>query len=839
MGFFGFFKKERQRDEDQPQASNQSSSDEISMAMLSEQSKVSELPGAAWPPVEQKIPAIEVSRIINAKAKEVRDLLLAVPLTNEEKEHYLFPAIVSLARFVHLLPASENDHHRGTGGLFAHTIEVALFSANAAKQTIFASNEAPRFKYENHKRWILASVLVAIVHDIGKAVCDMTVSNAHGVWNPSLDALVDWLHKTGSDGYFLTWNSERNYRDHAMYSLAYCHRIIPEQTLKFVMSTHNRVLEREMYGALNVATPVAYAPITEKVLEKKGHSSGSLRTILCRAEALSIKLDQERSQHVKAQFKVVAYPIAEKIVLLMKELVKSKVWRVNQCQAKDERGKDHQARIFVVHEGCFIRWDELNDFFALCRTQGIQDIPQDKNDVLALLERSGLIEQQHSNGGVDTYWHLVPLFPGNGEEHQYSSRTLTDPLLCIKLSEARLLFPHETLIDPLDALIWDVPPAKHVAMKIKKQFGDECLKRVLGDRVVTETYLKTLASELEIDDSKVSTGDGGRTVSSENLANDEPRSDIDETKSSSSSEDALESEEAEGYEFDESTLFESSFVEDDENDYFQASSEECPVQEEGQAEQSAKLGQAVVEEEQEQTCKTQSLTEKSAEHPTSRDDLKSQLTYTEGVRAASTSQASSQEELESVSGEVLDVSSVLPHAGRPRKSSSSEVSADVSKQPSLKKTDACVAQSASTSTEGASQNREAGACASSSAAQSTADQPKLSEAAASEKRLAPCKSKKTKKLSRQELAKIATDLLLEFVKQIQTDGGSLVPGTIRVVDQGFVVSAKPLKEAFANAGIDPKLMAFYVDRLKRFNIDLEFNAELNEFTLFHTPNKVN
>ena len=111
---------------------------------------------------------------------------------------YLLPVITNVAHFVHLLPASQDDHHQGYGGLFTHSLEVAFEAANLAKNTIFDRVSPPKEIQWNRRRWILICVLAGLVHDIGKPYTDLEVTTGPDEggksWKKSLP-LLDWLRQ--------------------------------------------------------------------------------------------------------------------------------------------------------------------------------------------------------------------------------------------------------------------------------------------------------------------------------------------------------------------------------------------------------------------------------------------------------------------------------------------------------------------------------------------------------------------------------------------------------------------------------------------------------------------
>lgn len=121
------------------------------------------VPEARWPPFPRAVEAVSSRAIIDSQADLIRSLCRVTPLSEKEIDDFLLPCIVSLAEFVHLLPASQYDHHMGTGGLFGHSLEVAYYAVNGAKSRIFDVTESPEKAHLNRSRWILAAALCGLV----------------------------------------------------------------------------------------------------------------------------------------------------------------------------------------------------------------------------------------------------------------------------------------------------------------------------------------------------------------------------------------------------------------------------------------------------------------------------------------------------------------------------------------------------------------------------------------------------------------------------------------------------------------------------------------------------
>ena len=123
----------------------------------------------------------------------------------------VLPVIKRYARKVHLLPASENHHHAGLGGLFLHSLEVATHARRISEEFLYGREESPTIQGEAENIWRLAVTLAGLVHDSGKLLTDIRASDLTGqkIWNPFLEDIEDWGSQSKMDRYYLTWLPKR------------------------------------------------------------------------------------------------------------------------------------------------------------------------------------------------------------------------------------------------------------------------------------------------------------------------------------------------------------------------------------------------------------------------------------------------------------------------------------------------------------------------------------------------------------------------------------------------------------------------------------------------------
>ena len=120
-----------------------------------------------YPPFIKGLPACAVDVLLARQGELIRRLQDGVGMTDEDYRALLLPVVRRLADFVHLLPASETHHHRGSGGLLRHSLEVAFLASQASMRHVFALDREPRDRYHLEPRWRVAAGLAGLLHDIG------------------------------------------------------------------------------------------------------------------------------------------------------------------------------------------------------------------------------------------------------------------------------------------------------------------------------------------------------------------------------------------------------------------------------------------------------------------------------------------------------------------------------------------------------------------------------------------------------------------------------------------------------------------------------------------------
>lgn len=384
---------------------------------------------AAWPPKEKPAPALPVKVMIDANAELVRKVCYASKLNEYEYQKYLLPVITNVAHFVHLLPASQDDHHQGYGGLFTHSLEVAFEAANLAKNTIFDRVSPPKEIQWNRRRWILICVLAGLVHDIGKPYTDLEVTTGPDEggksWKKSLP-LLDWLRQEHIKKYYVSFLCDRQHNDHVSVALQKLEIVIPPETRAFINATGSG---DRMDKALRDA------------LLYGGTSKGGLiGSILAKADGESRNADKLLQRHIHPVYKNVSHPQGDPLLKAMLALVTSGKWKANN-------GAD--SEVFNTKQGCFIAWNEkvVKTIWDQATSMGYKGLPSDYLKIAEILvDAQAAVPNVGERGHIlSTLWAVTPIM-------------LKDqPVNCLRLRDYRYIYD-SVAPTPIECVIEGTPP---------------------------------------------------------------------------------------------------------------------------------------------------------------------------------------------------------------------------------------------------------------------------------------------------------------------------------------------------------------------------------------------
>ncbi|RKT45515.1 MobH family relaxase [Thiocapsa rosea] len=311
-----------------------------------------------YPPFIKGLPASDVDALLAKQAELIRRLQDGVGMTDTDYRQLVLPVVRRLAAFVHLLPASEAHHHRGSGGLLRHSLEVGFLASQASMRHVFALDREPKDRYHLEPRWRVASGLAGLLHDIGKPVADLTVSDRDGTltWCPHEEPLLDWARRHGLQRYYLRWRETRRHNAHLQMGTLVVHAILTPEIKTW--------LSRDPAILANLIAVVGGQEETSVV-----------GTVVGNADRASVARDL-RENRIDPDAFALGVPVDRYLIDAMRRLVREGTWTVNTPG----------ARLWMLADGLHVVWpqggEDIAGLLARDKIPGIPKAPETIADIL-------------------------------------------------------------------------------------------------------------------------------------------------------------------------------------------------------------------------------------------------------------------------------------------------------------------------------------------------------------------------------------------------------------------------------------------------------------------------
>lgn len=185
-------------------------------------------------------------------------MLLAIGDSDIREDAFSFTNLVlkpliEFIRWVHLLPASENHHHNGIGGLFSHSLDVAILSLKNAYHSELRPIGYQDEEVQRRKIYLYAAFISGLVHDAGK-IYDVDVLSVNvespKTWTPSKHSLLDWARENDIYEYEIVWRS-RTHNQHNIWSGIFLERILNSVCMAYLDVVIKERVYSKMLLALN------------------------------------------------------------------------------------------------------------------------------------------------------------------------------------------------------------------------------------------------------------------------------------------------------------------------------------------------------------------------------------------------------------------------------------------------------------------------------------------------------------------------------------------------------------------------------------------------------------
>ena len=378
--------------------------------------------------------------IIEYQSEIIGRLKNTVGITEEEFQKVVKPVIVEYANFVHLLPASQNHHHSGLGGLFRHGLEVAVYATLASHNVIFCTGYNPQDARKAEPRWRIGACIAALLHDVGKPVSDVIITVGKGgvTWQPHKENLAHWCNKIKAKKYFISWRDDRH-KKHEQYSLFLLQRLIPEQTLDWLYESSDG---KYIFDSILDAASEMKSPHVVTRLVKE-------------ADKRSVEKDLKK-QYSKLSLEQISVPVERHILDAIRTLIRTKNWVCNQAG----------GRVWVFGDGfAHIPWRQsAPEAREILSRDEIHGVPHDADTLADILIDKGIAvpnDEDEFEGGLTTrYWAMKPALLAKND------KPITLEMLRIKIG---YLFDGEP---PPKAQLWTGKKKQEKIAEEKKQEVD-------------------------------------------------------------------------------------------------------------------------------------------------------------------------------------------------------------------------------------------------------------------------------------------------------------------------------------------------------------------------------
>lgn len=187
------------------------------------------------PPSPQQHPVESGKQLLAAHAALVSSIRQQVGVPEAHWTVLYQPLLTGYATFVQLLPASEAHHHSEAGGMLTHGLQAVLHALTLRRGILLPSGASAEELAEKQDVWTYATATAALLHDIGKPLCDQQVLlfDAAGKTLGQWDALGGAMTAPAAS-YTASFRRGRRYRLHARLPLLLAHHIVPAAGLRWL-----------------------------------------------------------------------------------------------------------------------------------------------------------------------------------------------------------------------------------------------------------------------------------------------------------------------------------------------------------------------------------------------------------------------------------------------------------------------------------------------------------------------------------------------------------------------------------------------------------------------------
>ena len=323
------------------------------------------------PGFPEGIPVVSVELLMNKNEEPIQQIILARGLSGAhnkaEVETKIMSPIRHLAAMTHLLPASDKDHFKLPGGMFAFGLETALFSIRYAERRIL-TRATPEIRKEEELLWAHAAFLAGLYCDAIAAISRISVyADGIGIeWNPSMETLYDWLQAKNIKRYHIRW------------------RAAEERGMMYVLAS-NAI--KEQADILDKGERAIFNTLASALIDKKDHRN-TLSNIV---DKVSYKIQQREVWSDKDRYgkPLTGMHLEPWLIDAMRHLVEKKRWVPNE----------ENGRIWHGQDGVFLVWPlAASDMQHQLKAAECPFLPNTHEILAEIMLDAGIIEKSRLGG---------------------------------------------------------------------------------------------------------------------------------------------------------------------------------------------------------------------------------------------------------------------------------------------------------------------------------------------------------------------------------------------------------------------------------------------------------
>lgn len=197
--------------------------------------------------------------ILSVHAYRLQEINMYIALPNSDLSddaytltNLIIKPLMEYTRWIHLLPASENHHHAGTGGLLTHSLETACLALKFAYSTELSPIGLQDEEQVRKRRYLYAAFICGLFHDAGKIFDVDVISSTPGVsstWRPLSASLMDWASANRIMSYEIIWR-KRIPNEHSVRAPVFLERCLNDTCLNYLSDVVKERLYDKMLSSL-------------------------------------------------------------------------------------------------------------------------------------------------------------------------------------------------------------------------------------------------------------------------------------------------------------------------------------------------------------------------------------------------------------------------------------------------------------------------------------------------------------------------------------------------------------------------------------------------------------